>query len=421
MKNFKCPLSIISLLFFLAACTNDFDETQVITEKSIYPNFAVISDIHIGRPDSKDKVIKTLNVMSSRNPQLDAIFVVGDLTDTSKDSQYNGLIQIFSTYASNLPVYYMLGNHDQLWTDGNPETLYINKLKQPLHQYIDIKGFPFITISLRGGGYTQEEIDFLSLSLEDASKRYPGLPIFVFAHIGVINTVYGTGQHEGWGSGTLAHVFEKYPQAILFSGHSHFPIGDPRSIHQESFTSVNLGSVTYSEIESGFSEGEHPPGNNEVTEGVIVAVKENLDLEIERWDTYRNEEILPRWVIKAPHNGSAFTYSNRNGGNAPVFKENDIPIINDITPNGCVVLFPQATDDEVVHHYIIEISNNSDQVYRSITIFSQFYLNSLMPTSLKTNIANLESETRYTVQITAVDSYSNKSAKIKSTEFTTGL
>lgn len=34
----------------------------------------------------------------------------------------------------------------------------------------------------------------------------------------------------------------QYPQVIDFSGHSHYPINAPTSIHQNYFTSLNTGS-----------------------------------------------------------------------------------------------------------------------------------------------------------------------------------
>lgn len=421
MKTLKQSLVFVFAAFLLA-CTNENYEEPPVREKSQYARFAVISDIHVGRSDSKEKIEKTLKSILNKGAELDALFIVGDITDTSKDNQYNGLIHLFNMYApKNLPVYYMLGNHDVGWVSGDPLTLYTSKLGQPLHQYIKIKGLPFITVSLTdvSAVYGQEQKDFLSAALEDASTSCPGCPIFVFAHVGVTNTVYGTAVHEGWGCDSFSSILSKYPQAIVFSGHSHFPIGDPRSIHQSKFTSVNLGSCTYSEIEPGFTEGINPPGNMEVTEGVIVTTNERNDVQIERWDTFRDEEILPRWVVNAPHDGTAFAYANRTGGSAPTFKSNDKPVISKITDTGCTVSFPQATDDEVVHHYILEAVNNNGKTHKSITIFSRFYLNSAMPASLEINFPELQAGTEYTIQITAVDSYQNKSTKIISSAFTT--
>ncbi|NDV96497.1 hypothetical protein D0T84_16475 [Dysgonomonas sp. 521] len=422
MKNVKYPFYVIFLLVILSACSSSDDPTEpTAPEKGIYPRFAVISDIHVGRPDSKDKVIRALKNIQEQNPSPDAIFVVGDITDYSKESQYNGLIQLFNqNVASDIPVYYMLGNHDVGSIDGDPLTLYMNKLGQPLHQYIEIKGFPFISVSLTNmsATYGQEEKDFLSAALEDASKKYPSHPIFLFAHIGVLNTVYGTRFSDGWGVDSFASILKNYPQVIIFSGHSHFPIGDPRSIHQQDFTSVNVGSTAYSEIEPGFTEGIHPPGNEEVTEGIMATVDENMNVTLERLDTYRGQEIFPRWVVKAPHNGTMFTYANRDGGSSPAFDANAKPTVSNITMNSCTISFPQAADDEVVHHYKVEILKNG-QGYKSMTIFSQFYLNSDMPDSLSANFTELEAGTKYSVQVIAIDSYNNQSVAITTPEFTT--
>lgn len=420
VRNIFCAILFMSLI----ACSNETDTSPVVVQKgNTNPYFAVISDLHAGRPDSGEKIIRTLRNITNKEYWLDAIFVVGDMTDNATESQYNGLIQIFKTHVPNtIPVYYMLGNHDQVWQNVDPESLYLDKLKQPINQYFDIKGFPFITISVRsvdpGMYYTQEEVDFLSASLRDASTRYPNRPIFVFAHVGLTNTVYGTAHHEGWGDNTFSSILKNYPQVVLFSGHSHFPLGDPRSIHQKNFTSVNVGTTSYSEIESGFTEGEHPPGNEMVTEAVIVAVDEHINVNLERWDTYRNEEILPKWTLRAPHNGSHFPYANRAGGSTPYFNGSDKPTVKNITNTSCLISFPQANDDEVVHHYIVKVMKNN-QVYKTMTVFSRFYLNSAIPSPLEVNVAGLEANTNYTINIAAVDSYHNTSEKIASDEFKT--
>ena len=71
--------------------------------------------------------------------------------------------------------------------------------------------------------------------------------------------------------------------AIVFAGHSHYPVGDPRSIHQGAnpdsahknyYTIINTGSTTYAEIHrdavDGIESGIHPEGFAYVTEGLIV-------------------------------------------------------------------------------------------------------------------------------------------------------
>jgi hypothetical protein len=197
------------------------------------------------------------------------------------------------------------------------------------------------------------------------------------------------------------------------------PIGDPRSIHQGKFTVVNDGSTTYSGVErKEISGGTYPEGHSDITEGIIVDVLKNGNVKMERWDTYRNEEMLPKWVVKAPFDGSNFTYKNRNGLPAPSFKRKAQPIVSDIDGQSCNVTFPQATDNEVVHHYLIEVLDG-DQVVSSFRKFSRFYLNSQMPATLSQKMTKLPEGKTLTVRIKAVDSYKNMSAPIVSKPFST--
>ncbi|MDR0390575.1 MAG: metallophosphoesterase, partial [Planctomycetaceae bacterium] len=88
--------------------------------KSDLPRFAVISDIHFGITNrglsATVKVPRALkNILGKKN--IDALFVVGDLTNAGKEHEYNSLLKVFSD-KSNVPdgvaVYFMMGNHDYL-------------------------------------------------------------------------------------------------------------------------------------------------------------------------------------------------------------------------------------------------------------------------------------------------------------------
>lgn len=92
----------------------------------------------------------------------------------------------------------------------------------------------------------------------------------------------------------------------------------------------------------GIESGIHPEGFAYVTEGLIVTELPNGDIEVRRYDTYRNEEIAAdnRWVIKAPFGKALY-----GGGNAPVFADNaDLSLA--VSAYSVKVTFPKATDDE---------------------------------------------------------------------------
>ncbi len=404
-------------------------EVKVTHVFSGYPRFAVISDTHFGNSWDEGpmvKVPKALKHIISHTPRVDAIFICGDLTDWGNPSQYEQFQTVFNNtdvVPADLPVYVMMGNHDNYADNAINNYLVLN---QPYHRLIDIKGYPFITTSMDGGGwddYAPEEIAALGENLRIAAEKYPGKPIFVFTHVPPMNTVYGTCDGEGgWGSNVLTSTLSKYPQVILFGGHSHFPLADPRSIHQGVFTTINDGSTTYSEIEPGVvNEGIHPYKAGYVTEGCIVNVDKDMNVEIERWDTYRDEEILPRWNVKAPHDGSQFVYTNaRTGGSAPVWTSGSKVEVSDVRDQTCKVTFPQAVDDENVHHYVVEIVDaETNEVKSTGSIFSSFYLNSDTPSTLSITISRVPDGAELYARVKALDSYKNVSEGLESDVFTT--
>ena len=401
-------------------------QSQPFTGKGL-PRFVVISDTHFENNTGEGaavKVPKTLKNLFGKKPKPDAVFIVGDLTERGKVEQYKQLLSVFND-KSNVPegveVFYIMGyNHDK--SGNGDQRNFLDVVKAPLHQYVEIRGYPFVYISEGGSRespYNDEARRFLEEKMAEAAANHPGKPIFVFMHIPPLNTCYGSWKHEGWGTALFLPVLNKYPQAVVFSGHSHFPLGDPRSIHQDVFTSVNDGSVTYSEVEPKLlNEGIHPEGYENITEGVIVNVLANGNVEMERWDTYRNEEILPRWTVGAPHDGSRFTYKNRNGLPAPAFASNaavNVTAIN-VKDSSCMVAFPQATDNEAVHHYLIEIMDG-DRIVAENRAFSRFYLNSQTPKALSVKISGLPPKRKLTARVTALDSYKNPSAPVKSKKF----
>jgi Icc-related predicted phosphoesterase len=395
-----------------------------------FPRFAVLSDTHFDNNEgagesSAVKVPRAVTNLAHKS-NLDAVFVVGDITDHGNEGEYVNLVACFTNPAivpANLPVYYLLGNHDQSGSGLTGEYFFLKYLHQSMNQYLEIKGYPFILISQTNStvwDFNHAAQRFLTESLVDAAATYPGKPIFVFVHVPPRNTCYGSSESDGWGSPIWPPLLEGYPQVIVFAGHSHFPVGDPRSIWQDKYTSVNDGSTNFSELEPGLIStsggGIHPKDidlltklydntYNKVTEGLIVTSSAS-DVVIERWDTRRNEEILPQWTVHAPFDGSNFAseYKGRSGLPKPAFPAGSADQITvEKSGDKLYVVFPQAVDNEVVHHYNISIKNGGVEVAKQ-TIFSHFYLNSDTPALLPAEFTGLPAGS-LSVEIIAVDSY----------------
>lgn len=385
---------------------------------SEYPRFAVMSDIHVGRTGWRNRLPNAVEVLKEK--ELDAVFVVGDVADNGRKDQLQNALSTFSPLSPETNTYFMMGNHD--WWEGNG-SIFKGVIGQKLNQFIDIKGYPFITVSLDGSErdnqiyiYQSTSKNFLNAALEKANREYPGKPIFVFMHVPMTHTVYGSYRIEPGtesranNTEAMKEICKKYPQIVLFTGHSHYPLGDERCIHQKYFTAIHDGNLTATNIEDGLlptNSDRHFSESLNIAEGCIVSVNGNKDVTVDRIDFSRNEPIKKPWTIKAPHDGSMFTYtSDRNGGEVPYFATTDKLTINEIQSNSFKVTFPQAKDDDLVHHYSVELMNKNGVREQKVNVFSQFFFGSATPKTLSLTMKNLKGiYSDYLVKVTAIDSF----------------
>ena len=383
-----------------------------------YPRFAVMSDIHVGRTGWQNRLPNAVKVLKEKD--LDAVFVVGDVADNGRKDQLQNALSTFSPLTPKTNVYFMMGNHD--WWEGNG-SVFKGVIGQRLNQFIDIKGYPFITVSLDGSEtnnqiytYQSTSMNFLKAALEKAGKEYPGKPIFVFMHVPLTHTVYGSYRIEPGtesranNTEAMKEICKTYPQIVLFTGHSHYPLGDERCIHQQYFTAIHDGNLTATNIEDGLlptNSDRHFSESLNIAEGCIVSVNEKKDVTVDRINFTRNEPIKKPWTIKAPHDGTMFTYvRERDGVEVPYFATTDKLTINEIQSNSFKVTFPQAKDDDLVHHYIVELMNKNGAREQKVNIFSQFFFGSAIPATLSLTLKNLKGiYSDYLVKVSAVDSF----------------
>lgn len=390
--------------------------------------FATISDTHVGSGSWNARLTHVFDVLKAQTPKLDAIFVSGDATDYGTEAQFQSLASLVSTNlpaSGGIPIYFALGNHD-LYSLGMSSSFSFMQtyLGQKPNQFITIKGYPFIMCSFETTNqYTcfgTESIKFLTDTLAYAATNFPGKPIFLFIHAPNEGTAYGSyviGGGDSWGTPNIKTICEQYPQIVAISGHSHYPIGDERSIHQNKFTSINDGSCNYLEVETGKSEGIHPPNSSDIQEGVVFTQQVNNDFSVKRLSFTQNVEIKTPWTLKYPYDGTAFTYKNRTSGAVPAFSGTASIVVNSMTATTCNFTYSQATDDDMVSYYEISIIDKiTGVVINTFTQFSQFYLNALMPATLTWNATGLSMGKTYAISIKAVDSFGGKSSALVSAD-----
>jgi hypothetical protein len=223
----------------------------------------------------------------------------------------------------------------------------------------------------------------------------------------------------------LTDVLDKYPQAVTFSGHLHFPLNDPRSIWQGKFTAFGCGSVSYASIEPGGYEEMPsscvPKDARKFSQGLLVQFDAKGNMRVIRMDFYNDAAIGKPWIISHP----VKNHSNLKAYMTEQRKAIDkAPVLGDISVNqtdiagegkSVSVTFSSGTDDEFVHHYVLTLKEGH-KVIAVKNILSDFYLHPL-PSEMKTvwtqSLGILTGGT-YTVSLAAYDSWDKKSNVVTS-------
>jgi 3',5'-cyclic AMP phosphodiesterase CpdA len=380
--------------------------------------FPVISDVHINSEydNTLAKFATTLDQLNQVVPKQDALVVVGDLTDGGMTEEYD---KFFFTYHSRKQVQavsmFAIGNHDY-WNGlsvKDAQKRFLEKTgMESIYYHKVVKDYHFIILGseddISEGTYTEKQIHWLAEQLMKASRKDPKKPIFVFHHQPMKDTIYGS----EWGFTENRDLFyntlKTYPQVISFSGHTHYPLDDPRIIHQKDFTSIGTSTGAYMELESGrMNEPEYADFLNQA---LIVEVYQNK-LCIKRRDIHNNDWTGEPFEITLPVNKNNFTYTENRDTTPPYFAANaKVTFINEkTTPTSILVRFNQAKDDLLVHDYkIVAINGETREKEQEVVIFSEFYKDPV-PKTITALVDGLKPNTFYEIHVHALDAFGNES------------
>jgi len=389
--------------------------------------FPVISDIHIGAGEKAEaKFASALTQLNQLAPRYDAIASVGDLTNLGKPEQYDAFMAIYDRLKQ--PAAHSLltiGNHDYYGSSGamKGQRLFLEKTGMTGIYYDRwINGYHFIVLGSEnkstGGKLSDDQLAWLNGRLADHASV--DKPIFVLFHQHISGTVYGS---DRWGH-TQNHkklyaILSKYPQVITFSGHSHYMLESPRSIHQRDFTSLGTSSIRYPELEPGMVQGNHPP--DDISQGYLVMVKDDKVI-VKRRDFHRNDWTGEDWVVTYPASREGFHYTDDRDRAKPYFEPSAQAAV---IPSAAHAIqlelrFNQAADDLFVHAYDIEVKREGSR-RNALTLhaFSEFYKHP-MPEELSIELKGLSPNTAYIAYVYAVDAFGNRSDKPLTAAFHTG-
>ncbi|MEW4370168.1 metallophosphoesterase family protein [Paenibacillus kandeliae] len=96
------------------------------------------------------------------------------------------------------------------------------------------------------------QLDWLAQRLDIITAASPGKPIFLFLHQPLLNTVAGSLEAQGWygveQDDACKEILRRYPQVLLFTGHTHWHLQAPHTVHvleQGGPVLFNAASVAY--------------------------------------------------------------------------------------------------------------------------------------------------------------------------------
>ncbi|MBQ2841672.1 MAG: metallophosphoesterase [Clostridia bacterium] len=373
--------------------------------------FMVVSDVHYRDEHSVERdrmelAIKTAYRLSEAEEYsaLDALYVVGDFATSGSRTQ---MLAFKDTLDKNLKketeVTLSMASHE---FHGEGEEAALEKFREIYSQEPDthkvINGYHFISVTCTNGcHFDDEKRAWVSAELKKAAADNPRKPIFFFQHPHIMGTVYGS---ANWGEDELTDILMNYPQIIDFSGHSHAPINDPRSIHQRHFTCLGTGTLSYFELDE-FDKfcSTIPPEKEKAAQMLIVEADADMRVRVYPYDLITENFFPMTWKIDSAWDVKSYLYTDKRYKTevAPYFDDDAKIVISDVTEDGFKVTFDQAkTEDVYVDDYNVIVKNSDGVTVRNTTIWSEYYFYEMSET-LSVEFKELSPNETYYVEIYA--------------------
>lgn len=240
--------------------------------------FGVVSDIHVTTRASTRLFEKSLRYFEVRGA--DAVMVPGDLTDWGNVTALRHVADAWNRVFPNgrasdgraVARLFVSGNHDfEGWNYGDMAAeRKINACNgdanivqapggmaavwkevfgedySPIQRWT-VKGCEFVCAHW---GADRQVADWMA---KNAAAFNHSKPFFYFQHLPATGT---TPDGKGWADGGSAFkAFRNFPNAVVFTGHSHRPFSDERLIWQGEFTAIATPSLSYACFEKIYENG----------------------------------------------------------------------------------------------------------------------------------------------------------------------
>ncbi|MBR6531293.1 MAG: metallophosphoesterase [Clostridia bacterium] len=420
-------MSIITFFGSLSAASMNFSAPAETSDFAPVLRFMVVSDTHVGGVGDKQykriqRALKLGYAIAEGDGSykaLDGVIFAGDTTDNGTQIQRcafkSAIDSVIKPETQVMPL--LAQAHDGSRYDY--ESLDYFKMLHDMdatdNHYV-INGYHFITMSrayVDGVRYADYQREWLKAELEKAVADDPTKPIFFAQHEHVDKTVYGSADSEGWDDEFFKDIFMQYPQLVHFSGHSHYPLNDPRSLWQGEFTAIGTGSLYYVELTVEDVRTYHPEGHDEEAQYWIVEVDADSRVRLIGVDL-EEEKILVDYILDNPADPANREYTPEKQAarsTAPVFADGaKIEAKTSLGKTSLTFDAATSTDGMPVYLYRINVADaQGNEVYNDWMLPK--YYSATVDSTNTVELGKL-SKGDYTVTITAETVYGVQSEVI---------
>lgn len=342
---------------------------------------------------------------------VDGFFGLGDFSSIGTEPDYAAYAETLNAHVrKDTALINIHGNHE-FKNQAEYHDLFVRYFGHEPNTVTEINGFYCIAFSgersLTEWTFTPSSLKWLSEELKKAETFSAGRPIFVFNHPHPWGTVYGS---TVWGDPQLNVILNGHTNVVDFSGHSHFPLNDPRSINQASYTAVGCGAMARFELDKNGVIGQHPDGWEDAAQMVVIEADLDGSVRIRGYDLLSDTYICDYYIDNVNDKASfPYTYKNMKAhDSAPVFPA-DAEATAFRNENGeWVISFDDALPAQgyIVHEYKVTVKDKNGK-----TVFSENFINDYYIidndgiAEFRIGADTLEPETEYTLTVRAESAY----------------
>lgn len=439
--SFLCAAAtMLGLCSGLTGCGEKKTEKEVVTTPLL--RIGILSDVHVSRSvwgeQQHERLEKALRFFKTKG--VDGVMITGDLQENTDAA--TGMTNIeeftdiwFDVFPDNkndltgerVEPLFIYGNHDiglvdaQYWPErlGTYEDAWIK----------EIKGYQFV-----GVHYTKEYTDLAANLAAMAEEKSDGKPFFFAQHQPVVDTVFGAGDGLRGTGVPMFDVLKKYSNCVVFTGHTHNPITDERSIWQNNkkkgaqFTAVNCATTNYAGL-----DGLTVNGDADATQQGMYMVVDGSNVTLERYSfadmkiDYTQDppavnveaasSLGAHWKFDATQKKDRpYDYALRQEAAAqPVFAQDAVLEVSSVGTTYVNVFIPAATvsapegfSDLVQSYYMEAVDPESGEVVSTSEVATEHHVD-LSPERLDKEIYmgmdGLQPETTYLLKVYARECY----------------